>query len=258
MIPVKTEEEIEGLRRSAHLLVKTFRAVERVLAVGITTQRIDEVVEETIRAGGGEPAFKGYRGFPASVCVSVEGEVVHGIPGRRHLQTGEIVSVDIGVVVEGLYTDAAKTYGVGDVSDERRLLMETTRTALHRGVRACRVGKRLSDISHAIQVYVEEKGFSVVEDLVGHGIGRSLHEEPQIPNFGPPHKGPELRKGMVFAIEPMVNMGSSEVKVREDGWTVETSDGQPSAHFEHTVLVTNGKPEILTLGLEEGNLSTDG
>ena len=251
MIPIKTQGEISGLRRSAQLLVKTFRAVEEVLGPDVPTQMLDQVADEVIRSGGGKPAFKGYKGYPASICSSVENQVVHGIPGARRLREGEIVSVDIGVELDGYYSDAAKTYGIGEISPERTLLMDTARTALHRGIRKCRRGNRLSDISHAIQNYVESKGFAVVRALVGHGIGRSLHEEPQIPNFGSPHQGPKLRSGMVFAIEPMINMGSFEVRFLEDGWTVETSDESPSAHFEHTVLVTNGKPEILTLGIED-------
>ena len=250
MIPIKTEEEISKLRKSAQLLVKTFREIEAILAPDIPTSMLDEVTEEVIRSGGGKPAFKGYRGFSASICTSIESEVVHGIPGTRRLREGEIISVDIGVELDGYFSDAAKTYGVGEISQDRILLMDTTRTALHRGIRKCREGNRLSDISHSIQTYVESKGYSIVRALVGHGIGRSLHEEPQIPNFGSPHNGPKLHSGMVFAIEPMVNMGSSEVKFLKDGWTVETSDGSPSAHFEHTVLVTDGKPEILTIGIE--------
>jgi methionyl aminopeptidase len=250
MIPIKTAEEISKLRKSAQLLVKTFREIEAILSPDIPTRMLDEVTEEVIRSGGGKPAFKGYRGFSASICTSIESEVVHGIPGTRRLREGEIISVDIGVELDGYFSDAAKTYGVGEISQDRILLMDTTRTALHRGIRKCREGNRLSDISHSIQTYVESKGYSIVRALVGHGIGRSLHEEPQIPNFGSPHNGPKLHSGMVFAIEPMVNMGSSEVKFLKDGWTVETSDGSPSAHFEHTVLVTDGKPEILTIGIE--------
>jgi len=251
MISIKNREEISKLRRSAQLLVAVFRAVEEVLGPDVSTQKLDRIAEEVIRFGGGKPAFKGYKGYPASICSSVENQVVHGIPGSRRLREGEIVSIDIGVELDGYYSDAAKTYGIEEVSPEKALLMDTTRRALHRGIRKCRRGNHLSDISHAIQTFVESKGFSVVRALVGHGIGRSLHEEPQIPNFGPPHQGPKLRSGMVFAVEPMINMGLHEVKFLEDGWTVETSDGSPSAHFEHTVLVTEEKPEILTLGIEK-------
>jgi len=250
MIPIKTEEEVNKLRKCAKLLIKAFHAVESELAPGVVTRKLDEVAEEVIHSGGGKPAFKGYKGFPSSVCVSIEKEVVHGIPGSRRLREGELVSLDMGVKMDGFYTDAAKTYGIGELTRDRILLMDTTRTALHRGIRKCRQGNRLSDVSHAIQTCVESKKFSIVRALVGHGIGTSLHEEPQIPNFGPPHRGPKLVPGMVLAIEPMINMGTSEVRFLDDGWTVETSDGKPSAHFEHTVLVTAGKPEILTIGIE--------
>ena len=252
MIPIKTKEEIKCLRRSAQLLVKTFRAIEEILGPDVSTKKLDEMAEEIILSCGGRPAFKGYRGFPASVCTSIESEVVHGIPGKRRLQEGEIISIDIGVEMDGYYTDAAKTYGIGKISNKKGLLIETTKQALHRGIKKCREGNRLSDISHAIQTCVESKGFSVVRALVGHGIGKALHEEPQIPNYGGPHSGPKLKSYMVFAIEPMVNMGKPEVKFLDDGWTVETLDKSASAHFEHTVVLTDGKPEILTLGIEDG------
>jgi len=259
MIPIKTEEEISKLRESAHLLIKTFRAVETVIRPGVTTEMLNKVAEEVIRLGGGKPAFKGYKGYPKTICSSIESQVVHGIPGKRMLKEGEIISIDIGVEMDGYYSDAAKTYGIGLLSSNRTLLMETTYKALHQGIQQCCEGNRLSDISHAIQTCVEKKGFSVVKALVGHGIGKNLHEEPQILNFGPPKRGPELCSGMVFAIEPMINMGSPEVKFLEDGWTVETADGYPSAHFEHTVLITGGKPEIFTLGIEDGDYwSKDG
>ena len=250
MISIKSEEESSGLRRSAELLVKAFLAVEEALKPGVQTSTLDRIADETIRAGGGRPAFKGYRGYPASICTSVESEVVHGIPGKVRLEDKQMVSIDIGVELNGLYSDAAKTYGIGEISSDKVLLIETTKTALYRGIRKCRRGNRLFDISHAIQSYVESKGFSVVRALVGHGIGKSLHEEPQIPNYGLPGKGPKLLSGMVFAIEPMVNMGSPDVTFLTDGWTVKTSDGRPSAHFEHTILITNGWPEVLTSGIE--------
>jgi len=253
MIPIKTEEEIQKLRQSAQILVKAFRAIEEFLCPDVPTQRLDEVAEEVIRSCGGMPAFKGYRGFPSSICTSVDSQVVHGIPSAKRMREGEILSVDIGVERDGYFTDAAKTYGIGEISTDKIHLMRATRTALHRGIQKCCVGNRLSDISHTIQTYVEANRFSVVRDLVGHGIGRSLHEEPQIPNFGPPHSGPQLKSGMVFAIEPMVNMGLPEVKFLEDGWTVETLDGSASAHFEHTVIITDGQPEILTAGMDDGD-----
>ena len=256
MISIKTEEEITKLRKSAQLLVKTFHEVEAELLPGVTTKRLDEVAEKVIRRGGGKPAFKGYRNYPFSICVSIEKEVVHGMPGPRQLKEGDLVSIDMGVAIGGYYTDAAKTYGIGEISPEKKLLLDTTRIALHRGIKKCRRGHHLSDISHAIQTCVEEKGFTVVRALVGHGIGTSLHEEPQIPNFGPPNTGPKLKAGMVFAIEPMINMGESDIKFMKDGWTVETRDGSPSAHFEHTVVVTNGKAEVLTIGIENGELGS--
>jgi methionyl aminopeptidase len=250
MIPLKSDEEIEKLRESAGLLVKTFRAVEDEMLPGVTTEKLDRIAEEVIQDSGGKPAFKGYRGYPSSICASIEDVVVHGIPGQHCLKEKQIVSIDIGVQKDGYYADATKTYPIGEVSETRQQLIETTKQALHRGIHQCREGNRISDISHAIQICAEAKGYSVVRALVGHGIGRMLHEEPQIPNFGPPHQGPKIQRGMVFAIEPMVNMGAHEVVFSEDGWTVKTKDEQPSAHFEHTILVTEGKPEILTQALE--------
>jgi methionyl aminopeptidase len=250
MIPVKTLEEIECIRKSARLLVQAFQAVRESIRPGVTTGLLDEVAEEVIRSGGGNPAFKGYRGYPYTICASLDSEVVHGMPGDRRLVEGQLVSVDIGVELGGWYSDAAVTYTAGPVDSEKQKLMDATKTALYRGIKRCRQGNRLSDISHAIQTYVEGRGFSVVRALVGHGIGRLLHEEPQIPNYGPPHKGPKLTAGMVFAIEPMVNMGTSNVVFLDDGWTVKTGDGSPSAHFEHTVLITENRPEILTAEIE--------
>jgi len=250
MITIKTPEEIVKLRTSADILVQTFLTLAPYVQPGITTGKLDEIAEEAILSRGAEPAFKGYRGFPATICASIDNQVVHGIPGDRVLKNGEILSLDIGVFYNGYYSDASRTYPVGDITPEKQVLIDITKQALYRGIKKCRAGNRLSDISHSIQSCVESRGFSPVRDLVGHGIGKSLHEEPQIPNYGQPHQGPKLKAGMVFAIEPMINMGSSAIKVLQDGWTVETKDGLPSAHFEHTVLVTNGKPEILTLGIE--------
>lgn len=251
MIPIKTEEEIEQMRNAANLLVQTFRTVKEEIQPGITTKKLDRIAEEAIRSGGGVPSFKGYRGYPASVCISIDDEVVHGIPTDRTINEGTIISIDIGVLLNGFHSDAAKSYSFGEMDDKRKALMNATRTALHRAIRKCRAGNRLYDISHAIQSHVESQGFQVVRDLVGHGIGRKLHEEPQIPNYGTPHSGPKLKPGMIFAIEPMVNMGSYEVRVLDDGWTIQTKDRLPSAHFEHTVLITSGKPEVLTIGIED-------
>lgn len=258
MIPIKTEEEIEKIRKSSELLVETFRAIEEILRPGITTGELDSKAEEVIRSGGGKPAFKGYRGYPASVCASIDEQVVHGIPGKRELKEGNIVGLDIGVKLNGFYSDAAKTYAIGDVRPRILKLLNTTKEALYHGIEKCKVGNRVSDISHAIQTHVESEGFSVVRDLVGHGIGESLHEAPQIPNFGLPHRGPNLEKGMVLAIEPMINMGISSVQFLDDGWTVVTTDGSPSAHFEHTVLITEDGAEILTYGIEDNGVMQHG
>lgn len=250
---VKSEREIKLIRASCELVVATFQMVERLIAPAITTGELDREIEKFIVSHGGWPAFKGYvvnrKTYPASSCISVEAEVVHGIPGDRPLRSGEIVSIDVGVKLGDFFGDAAKTYAVGSIDDERQRLMHVTREALDKGIAQAREGNRLSDISHGVQKHVEAAGFSVVRELVGHGIGRRLHEEPQIPNFGPPHQGPKLKAGMVLAIEPMVNAGSYDVDYASDGWTVMARDGKPSAHFEHTVLVTVGDAEILTKGI---------
>jgi methionyl aminopeptidase len=250
MIPIKTAEEIESLRRSAALLVRTFRAVESAVRPGTTTGELDDIAFRTITEGGGIPAFKGYNGYPATVCVSIDEQVVHGIPGSRVIREGEIVSLDIGVNLNGFFSDAAKSYPAGILSTEKTRLLETTRSALSEGIAKCRSTNRLSDVSHAIQQYAEGRGYSVVRELVGHGIGRAMHEEPQVPNFGPPHRGPRLQPGMVLALEPMINAGTERIRILEDGWTVVSEDGRPSAHFEHTVLITGDQPEVLTLGIE--------
>jgi len=247
MINLRTKEEIEKLRRSNRLVAQALLKVREAIRPGVTTAELDRIAEETIRKGGGRPAFKGYRGYPANLCVSVNEEVVHGIPGPRRLQEGDIVSLDLGVLMDGYYGDAAITVPVGKISEEAQKLIKVTEEALHKGIEKARVGNRLYDISHAIQSWVESFGFSVVRDFVGHGIGRQLHEEPQVPNFGPPNQGPRLMVGMVLAIEPMVNAGGWQVKVREDGWTVVTADGSLSAHFEHTIAITEEGPDILSL-----------
>ncbi|NLY29920.1 MAG: type I methionyl aminopeptidase, partial [Firmicutes bacterium] len=213
---------------------------------GITTASLDALAEEFIRDHNAIPAFKGYNGYPASICVSVNEEVVHGIPGARVLKGGDIVSIDIGVVVDGFYGDMARTYPVGEISEEAKRLISVTETALKKGIAAAVVGNRISDIGHAVQSCVEAHGMSVVRDFVGHGIGRNMHEEPQIPNFGRPGYGPRLKPGMVLAIEPMVNVGGWEVVVLSDNWTVVTADRSLSAHFEDTVAVTEGGPLVLT------------
>lgn len=249
MIHLRSRKDIEAIRESCRIVVEAFQFIEKLIEPGISTGEIDREVDRFIRSKGAVPVFKGYGGFPGSSCISVEEEVVHGIPGARKLRAGELVSVDIGVRYRGWVGDGAKTFAVGSVSEEKERLMRVTREALYKGLAQARVGNRLSDISHAIQGHVEAAGYSVVRELVGHGVGRKLHEEPQVPNFGPPGHGPRLRPGMVLAIEPMVNMGSREVETSADRWTVRAVDGLPSAHFEHTVAVTNGEPEILTEGL---------
>lgn len=249
-IPIKTEAEIEALRRSAHLLAKTFHAVEPWIQAGTTTQELNDRAKQFILDNGGQPAFKGYQGYPGDICVSINEQVVHGIPGNRKIRKGDLVSLDIGVNLKGFFSDAAKTYAVGDVPKEQQNLMQATHEAVIRGIRQCRIGKQVSDISHAIQFCAESNGFSVVRSLVGHGIGKALHEDPQIPNYGPPHRGACLKTGMVFAVEAMVNMGTYEVQTLEDGWTVRTADGLPSAHYEHTIVITKGEPDILTVDID--------
>jgi len=246
MIIRKSPEEIKLMREAGRVVAETIEAIKQEIAEGVTTEYLDKIAEEYIVNKHAEPAFKGYHGFPASICVSINEQVVHGIPGSRRLQSGEIVSVDIGVKYKGYYGDAAFTVAVEDVPERGAHLIEVTQKALMRGVANCYVGKHLYDISHAIQEVAERAGFSVVREYVGHGIGRSMHEGPQIPNFGPAGRGPLLKEGMVFALEPMVNMGSHEVEVLSDNWTVVTADRSLSAHFEHTVAVTSKGPLVLT------------
>jgi methionyl aminopeptidase len=246
MVYTRNDEEIEKLRVSARLVAMTLRELGRAVRPGVTTAELDRLAEAFIRDHGARPAFKGYRGFPSSICPSVNEEVVHGMPGPRALREGDIVGIDVGVEKDGFYGDAARTFAVGAVSDEARKLMDVTRDSLMQGIAQARPGNRVGDISNAIQQHVESHGFSVVRALVGHGIGREMHEEPAIPNFGPPGRGPRLMAGLVLAIEPMVNIGGFEVVTRPDGWTVATKDGAWSAHFEHTVVVGPDGPEILS------------
>jgi methionyl aminopeptidase len=246
-ISIKNAREIELMRHCGKIVARALELAESLIEPGIKTDEIDKVIADFIYSQNARPAFKGFNGYPANICISVDDQVVHGIPGKRKLVAGEIVSVDIGVESEGYFGDAAKTFSVGEVSEDKKRLMRVTREALLRGIEMATVGNRLSDISNAIQVHVEEAGYSVVRDLVGHGIGKAMHEPPQIPNYGPRNQGPRLRAGMVFAIEPMVNMGGFQVITGSDNWTVSTADGKPSAHFEHEIVITKGKPEILTL-----------
>ena len=246
MARVKQEERIEGVRAAAVIVARTLKEVGRAVRPGVTTAELDRIAEQVIRDHGARPAFKGYRGFPASICPSVNEEVVHGIPGARALQEGDIVGIDVGAELHGWYGDAARTFAVGRVSEEASRLMRVTEEALERGVSQARAGNRVGDISHAVQSHVERHGFSVVRDLVGHGIGSEMHEEPSVPNYGPAGKGPKLVVGQLLAIEPMVNAGGFAVVTRSDGWTVATKDGRLSAHFEHTVAVGPDGPEILS------------
>ncbi len=247
MIIIHSEEELNLIRASSRIVAEVFKELIKLIRPGITTGELDETAEEMISEKGAEPAFKGYKGFPATICASINEEVIHGIPGLRVLKEGDIISLDMGVKYKGYFGDSATTVTVGEVSSDIKKLLRVTRQALFEGIKKARAGNRLSDISHAIQSHVEKNGFSVVRDFVGHGIGGSLHEEPQIPNFGRPNQGPRLKPGMVLAIEPMVNMGNFEVEIKQDNWTAVTCDRQPSAHFEHTVIVTEDKPEILTM-----------
>jgi methionyl aminopeptidase len=251
MILLKSASEVRDMRRPGAIVGGAHRRVREAVRPGITTREVDHLVEAYIRHEGGKPAFKGYKGFPASICISVNQEVVHGIPGDRVLREGDIVGVDIGVQALGFYADAAQTLPVGEVSADAERLLRVTREALYAGIAQARPGRRVGDVSHAVQACVERNGFSVVRSLVGHGIGRSMHEEPQVPNYGQPHEGPELRPGMVLAIEPMVNAGGSDVEVLADEWTVVTRDGSLSAHFEHSVAITEDGPVILTNGAIE-------
>jgi methionyl aminopeptidase len=246
VIFLKSPGEIEKMAKSGRIVAKVLEELKDVAAIGVTTKEIEDFADERIRALGGVPAFKGYRGYPASVCTSVNEQVVHGIPSQRVLKGGDIVSIDIGVYMDGFYGDGAITVPIGTVDRESAELIRVTEEALYLGIQSAVEGNRLYDISSAIQRHVEENGFSVVRLFVGHGIGRELHEEPQVPNYGAPGQGPRLKRGMTLAIEPMVNAGGHEVIVLDDGWTAVTKDGKKSAHFEHTVLVTSDKPRILT------------
>jgi len=246
MIVLKSEKELDYMREAGRVVAIVLKAMEEAVEPGITTKELDAIAEKIIREHGGTPSFKGYNGFPASICTSVNNEVVHGIPGLRKLVAGDIISIDVGVEINGYHGDAAITLPVGEVEARVQKLLEVTREALMAAIAKAVVGNRLSDISHAVESYVKKFGFSVVKDYVGHGIGSRLHEEPQVPNFGPPGRGPRLRSGMTLAIEPMVNLGTEHVKVLADDWTVVTRDGLPSAHFEHTIAITPDGPEILT------------
>jgi methionyl aminopeptidase len=247
MIQIKSNREIEILRKSNRIVAEVLLHLKDMVKPGRTGRDLDQAAERMICQMGAVPAFKGYRGYPASVCVSINEQVVHGIPDSRAFAEGDIVSLDLGAVYEGYVGDAALTVPVGDVDEESQRLLAVTEQALMEGIQQARGGNRLFDISHAIQSYVEEHGFSVVRDFTGHGIGREMHEDPQIPNFGTPGTGDRLKEGMVFALEPMVNAGDWRVRVLGDGWTVITADGKRSAHFEHSIAITEAEPSILSL-----------
>jgi methionyl aminopeptidase len=246
MIIKKTPGEIDKIAAAGAILVKTLALVQGKVRPGVSTAELDAAAEAFIRSQGAEPAFKGYRGFPGSICASPNSMVVHGIPGPYKLSRGDLLSVDVGVVLDGWVADAARTFPVGPVSPVATKLLGATEAALHDAVVQCRAGNRLGDISHAVQSRVESEGFSVVRSLVGHGIGRNMHEDPQIPNFGDPGKGPRLEEGMVLAVEPMVTAGRASVRVGEDGWAIYAQDGSLAAHFEFTIAVTATGPRILT------------
>lgn len=248
MIILKKESEIAKIRESGRIVAKTMRLVSEAIRPGKTTTiELDELAEKIIREEGGVPSFKGYKGFPATACISVNEVVVHGIPDQTVLQEGDIVDLDFGVFKDGYHADSAWTFGVGTISDKAQRLMNVTRESLMQGIAKARVGNTVGDISNTVQTYVEKNGYSIVRELVGHGIGQKLHEEPSVPNFGKPKRGPVLKAGTTICIEPMVNEGTYRVHTLEDGWTVVTSDGKLSAHFEHTVAVTDLGPVILTI-----------
>lgn len=252
MITIYSRKEIDAIRRSCRVVGEALNYMGELIRPGITTKELDDELEWFIRDKGGRPAFKGIKGdapipFPASGCFSIDEVVVHGIPSKRKLKDGEIIGVDVGIEIDGFYGDAARTFLVGDVSFEKRLLVETTEESFWKGVELAEPGNMLSDISHRIQKFAEGRGFSVVRALVGHGIGRNLHEEPQVPNYGLPGNGPKLQSGMVLAVEPMINSGVYDVNVLQDGWTIITADNKPSAHYENTIVLSQDGPEILTL-----------
>ncbi|HHX96958.1 MAG TPA: type I methionyl aminopeptidase [Clostridia bacterium] len=246
MIILKSQRELQFMYAAGQVVAEAHRKIAQVIKPGITTLELNHIAEEFILSKGARPTFKGYNGFPKSICTSLNEEVVHGIPSLRELKDGDIISIDIGATLNGYVGDAAVTLPVGEIDDEAQKLLAVGKKALEVGINQAVIGNRLSDISHAIQTYVESNGFSVVREFVGHGVGQRMHEDPQIPNFGPPGRGPRLRAGMTLAIEPMVNVGTFEVQTLTDNWTVVTKDGKRSAHFEHSIAITEEGPWILT------------
>ena len=249
VVNIRSKMEVEKIRESGRIVYETLSAIEKNILLGKDGKELDKFAENFIRSQGGEPAFKGYMGYPSSLCISINDEVVHGIPSSRKFMEGDIVSIDCGVLKDSYYADSARTYAINNISSEVKELMQVTEHALSIGVSAAFAGNRVSDIGYAIQSYVEDQGFSIIKELVGHGIGTELHEDPQVPNYGIQGEGIELKEGMCIAIEPMVNMGSEHIFTKEDGWTICTSDGKPSAHFEHTLAVGLKSGIILTNGI---------
>ena len=247
MITIKNERELESMRQACKITAAARALAGEMVKPGVSTKAIDQAVHDFIVAQGAKPSFLNYNGFPASACISVNDTVIHGIPGGYILKDGDIVSIDVGAFYQGYHGDCAATFACGAISTEAQKLIDVTKQSFFEGLKLATKGRRVQDISHAIQTYVESNGFSIVRSFVGHGIGRKLHEEPEVPNFGNPGRGPRLLPGMTLAIEPMVNVGTYEVSVLKDGWTVKTTDGKLSAHYENTVLITDGEPEILTV-----------
>lgn len=248
MIVLKTGRELSIMREACKISARALKLIGEAIEPGVTTAELDRIAEKFIRSCGATPNFKGYNGYPATACISINNEVIHGIPtAKRKIQNGDIVSVDLGALFEGYHGDNAATFACGDVSDQAKRLMDATRESLYEGIKMARAGGRIGDISNAIQSYVEARGYSVVRDFVGHGVGTSLHEAPEVPNFGTAGRGVRLMPGMTLAIEPMINVGKPQVKIMPDGWTVLTQDGSLSAHFEHTIAITADGPQIMTI-----------
>jgi len=246
MIIIKTEKQIDKMRKAGEIVALTHVEMEKVVCDGVSTNELNRIAEEFIKSKGAVPSFKNYNGFPKSICTSVNDVVIHGIPNNKKLKNGDIVGIDIGAFYDGYHGDSAATYGVGEISDQAKMLIEVTKQSFFEGIKFAAIGNRISDISAAIQKYVESHGFSVVREFVGHGVGEMLHESPEIPNYGAGGRGQRIVKGMTLAIEPMINQGTRNIFVLDDGWTVKTADGALSAHFEHTVAITSAEPILLT------------
>lgn len=251
MISIKSKEELEYMRKAGYLVSLTHKYLKKFIKPGITTKELDKLAEEFVINNGGVPSCKGYEGFPATLCTSINDEVVHGIPSNRKLKNGDIITIDIVIGYHGYQGDSAWTYAVGDISTEKKYLMEHTKKALYKGIEQVCPNNRIGDIANAVETYAKKHNLGIIKELVGHGIGTDMHEEPDVPNYGQAHTGPRLKEGMVICIEPMLNLGSADVYQLDDGWTIKTDDGKPSAHYEHTVLVTKDGYEILTPRLEE-------